>query len=105
MWVEGGGGDGGGGGIAAVVTEAAKVAECGVASKREREAKRGPQHPGAPGPGLVNTATESLVFLSTGRQQWAPKKQKTKDGLFISVHCSRGGAVARRGVELARARS
>lgn len=106
MWVEGGGG--GGGDIAAAVTEAAEVAVCGVASERgrerEREAKRGPQHPGAPGPGLVNTATESLVFLSTGRQQWAPKKQKTKDGLFISVHCSRGGAVAHRGVELARTR-
>ncbi|KYM84117.1 hypothetical protein ALC53_05494 [Atta colombica] len=31
-------------------------------------------------------------FLIYRRQQWTPKKQKTKDGLFISVHCSRGVA-------------
>lgn len=36
---------------------------------------------------LVNTATQSLVFLSPAALDNGPKKQKTKGGLFISVHC------------------
>lgn len=81
---------GGGGGDCGIVAAMTKVAVCG-------EAKRGPQHLGerereSPGAGARKHGDRVSCFLIYGRQQWAPKKQKTKDGLFISVHCSRGVA-------------
>ncbi|KAG7210071.1 hypothetical protein KM043_011645 [Ampulex compressa] len=48
-------------------------------------AKRGPRHPGASA-GARKHGDRVSCFLIYGRQQWTPKKQKTKDGLFISLH-------------------
>lgn len=40
----------------------------------------------APGPGLVNTATESLVFLSTAGNNGPPRNKRRKTGyLFRSI--------------------
>jgi len=73
VWVEGdSGGCDGGGGIAAAVMEAGG----GGVWRRERGKKGAAASRRAPGPGLVNTATESLVFLSTAVTM---DPQETKD--------------------------
>jgi len=98
--VEGGGdsGDGdsgGGGGIAAAVAVAVAVAVVagggGVPCRRTRQ-KGGRSIQESPGAGARKHGDRVSCFLIYRRQQWTPKKQKTKDGLFISVHCSRGVA-------------
>lgn len=69
-----------------------EVAVCAVRGKKGAAASRR-----APGPGARKHGDRVSCFLIYGRQQWTPKKQKTKDGLFISVHCfPRRNAVVRR---------
>lgn len=76
-----GGGGGGDCGIVAAMTEAGgggvwRGKKGAAASRRER----------APGPGLVNTATESLVFLSTAGNNGPPRNKRRKTGyLFRSI--------------------
>lgn len=72
----------GGGGIAAAVTV---VAGGGGVCRARQKGGRSIQER-APGPGLVNTATESLVFLSTGGNNGPPRNKRRKTGyLFRSI--------------------
>jgi len=82
--------------VVVVVVVVVVVAVCSV----ERGKKGAAASRRAPGPGLVNTATESLVFLSTGGNNGPPRNKRRKTGyLFRSIV-----PAAQRAVELARAR-